>query len=291
MKSKKPSVRIETVTPAKAKAWLKLNHPLQRTRREYKSAEYAGLMSAGEWLLSLQVIAFNRSGHLFNGQHTLDGVVASGVPIECIVARDFPDEAMLVTDTAMGRSFDDQARMMGRDYPYGCGSTLRVMIEGMNGRRKAYPNPFIDRLMGVFGPAVRFAHDALGSHRTRLNAGPVRGALARAFLASVSRQKLARFASVYMTGVASGDAETAAIALRNAVLLGHASTRTVYARLRLYGLAEIAILNFARGNPVRILKSAKNEQFPVPQLDELAESKTPMLLLPQTEARQAKEAA
>lgn len=98
--------QIETVTPAIAARWLGLNVG-NRSKRENRVDMYAENMGKERWVDGVATIQFNGNDKLLNGQHTLEAVVRSGVPIVANIVRGLPAEARQVIDTGLGRTFGD----------------------------------------------------------------------------------------------------------------------------------------------------------------------------------------
>lgn len=74
--------QVVKITPDMAANWLTMNMQEQR-RLEQKTVErYARAMKAGDWMLTHQGIAFDRSGKLIDGQHRLNAIIRAGVPVE-----------------------------------------------------------------------------------------------------------------------------------------------------------------------------------------------------------------
>lgn len=80
---------IMTVTPDMASDWLTHNHTNRKLDKNLV-AKYAGDMSAGNFTLNPDAIAFDADGNLTNGQHRLHAIVMSGVSTACVVIFDFP---------------------------------------------------------------------------------------------------------------------------------------------------------------------------------------------------------
>lgn len=100
-------VKIQTITPATAKEWLKEKNVNNRNVRQSLVDYYANEMIAGRWKDNDQAISFFEDGTLANGQHRLLGVAQSGVTIQTIVAYDLPKSAMSGIDVGGKRNAGD----------------------------------------------------------------------------------------------------------------------------------------------------------------------------------------
>ena len=108
---------IETVTPAKAHAWLLSMSP-NRTVKEATVVMYASDMANGNWKLSPQGIAFDENKSLFDGQHRLLAVIRCGLAIPMLIIRGFPTtqgkmKTMDVVDCGAIRTLPDSLKLMG----------------------------------------------------------------------------------------------------------------------------------------------------------------------------------
>jgi len=87
MAKRKPTCKIETITPELAEQWLALNTNNFRAIDIRRVSFYAETMKRGQWQLNGETIIFRGDGTLVNGQHRLDAVVKSGTAIESFVVR------------------------------------------------------------------------------------------------------------------------------------------------------------------------------------------------------------
>jgi hypothetical protein len=101
------------VTPEMAAAWLTANTANRAVRRSH-AVSLARLMRAGEWRLTHQGVAFDRSGHLIDGQHRLLAIVEAGVPVEILVFVDCPDDTFGALDRGLKRQLRDDLKQDSR---------------------------------------------------------------------------------------------------------------------------------------------------------------------------------
>jgi hypothetical protein len=103
----RPTVKIEMVTPRRAKEWLQGNVD-NRKLRETRVVFLAGLLTQNEWELTGDAIVFDDKGILINGQHRLSAVVVAGKSAQFLVLRGVPSQAQEVMDQGLSRNLGDQ---------------------------------------------------------------------------------------------------------------------------------------------------------------------------------------
>jgi len=101
------------ITPAIAKEYLKRNtsnRPLSKRR----VSEYAGVMKKGGWREdTLEIIKFDKTSRLIDGQHRLEAIVLSGASVCMHVAFGLTSSVFDVLDTGKGRGSSDVLAMHG----------------------------------------------------------------------------------------------------------------------------------------------------------------------------------
>jgi hypothetical protein len=260
-KTKQPTVQIMRVSPQQAANWLERNHERNRKLRPRKVAEYAADMAAGRWVLGAQVIVFNTRGELTNGQHTLHAVCKSETTVPLLVLFNAPDRSLYVLDGGMRRSTDDRFGMAGTGHVRGCGATVRRLLTGSSkGFTEAVSDQRVDEFMGQYGASVDLAHRCL---KGRFGQAAVRAVVVRAHIRKVPGERLERFAEVLSTGI-MGRGENAAVLLRNVLVESKNVADSGTSRAKLYALTQTALDRFLAGDPVRALKPATAELFPIP---------------------------
>ena len=100
-------VMVEAIGPERAHELLGRNTN-NRSLRKAKVAAYADDMANGRWHFPGNVISFDRSGVLLNGQHTLSAIIESGATINCIVVIDADPRAQDTMDIGAARTLGDQ---------------------------------------------------------------------------------------------------------------------------------------------------------------------------------------
>jgi hypothetical protein len=109
----KPTVRIETISPAKAIQILDEQNLRNRALRESRVTHLAGILQRGEWRLTGDAIVFDLDGVLLNGQHRLAACGAADVPIQVLVLRNLPREHQDVMDDTLSRKLADALKLRG----------------------------------------------------------------------------------------------------------------------------------------------------------------------------------
>jgi hypothetical protein len=109
---KKPTVRIEEVSPAMADKWLG-TQTRNRHLRESRVDFWVGVIDRGEWELTNDAISFDTDGHLLNGQHRLTALVVSEQTLPLVVLRNLPMTAIDVMDTGLTRKTSDALQLRG----------------------------------------------------------------------------------------------------------------------------------------------------------------------------------
>ena len=95
-----------TITPDQAKQWLTLNIG-NRTKRGWWVGAISAMIKRGEWITTHQGVAFSKSGKLLDGQHRLEAIIHSGIPIQMLVVTGVPDNAYKVLDNGVKRTLSD----------------------------------------------------------------------------------------------------------------------------------------------------------------------------------------
>ncbi len=258
--SKKPFVRLLTITPERAARWLKRNSPRNRKQKPTKIAGMESDMSEGRFLLNDQAISFNVKKRLINGQHRLQACVNSGKSFVSIVLFNMPSSSMLVIDGGMKRTTDDHFQIAGRSYPRQCGGTVRRLLMGMKSYAgRAMTDMEVDEFMKKYAEAVAFAHEVVPTGR--YGSASVRAPITRAYINKVDKDRLRKFGEVLTSGIMDRGDE-AAVVLRNKITdmsLGGGRERS-----KLYAWTESAIQSFMANRRPKALEAVKEEVFPIP---------------------------
>lgn len=105
--------RVETVTPAKAKAWLTESNADNRPLRKGWVTKLAEAIRRGEWQVTHQGIAFDENGVLLDGQHRLAAIGEAGTSVQMLVSRGVPAEVYDALDTGRARTAGDVLKAHG----------------------------------------------------------------------------------------------------------------------------------------------------------------------------------
>lgn len=93
----KPTMRLEKITPSKAREWLKVNKQ-NRPYSEWFADHLASAIADKVFVLNGDAIRFDVNGQVIDGQHRLWAIVKSGVAIESYVIRGLPPESFDTID-------------------------------------------------------------------------------------------------------------------------------------------------------------------------------------------------
>src|ERR1700712_1414339 len=107
-----PVVEVLDVSPSMAEEWL-AKTPANRNIRRSAVDAYARDMLAGHWVLNGETVKISTTGHLLDGQHRLNAVVAAAVTVPMIVVSNIPAEVMATVDAGVKRTYADALRLQG----------------------------------------------------------------------------------------------------------------------------------------------------------------------------------
>lgn len=260
---KEPEVSIREVPPDLAAKWIQSNHERQRSKKLHKIAQYANDQRANKWPLSTCMILFDTDGNLINGQNTLEACVQSRKTIKVVVGINWPKQSILVCDSGVKRSTDDQFQMAGKDWPRGCGATVRVVLGcGSMGGGNHASDMQVMEFMQSHGERVAFVHYTFT--KNPLATAVVKGVAARVLVGKFCREeKITRFAEVLKSGIMN-PGEDGAVKLRNWMIDLKAKKAGIL-RKNLYGVAERAFRAFIDAEKLQYLHIPKEELFPIPE--------------------------
>jgi len=269
------SLAVELVTPQRARALL--SHPSNKNRRLSKDAvnKYTMDMLNDAWETIPHAICIMADGSLGNGQHTLHAVIASGKTLSLLVARNVPESVIAKMDVGKSRSINDIAHFYGDNFgqkkatiaktcEYGFAATKKGGLKsatGLEGDGLSYDAAL--RLYESHQEAVDWAFELCGIGSASksvkgLGAVPA-GLLARASY-TCDRSRLAEFVTVFRSGVATTDTDSAAIRYRDYVLESDAMSGWS-AIADTYGRLTNALRYFVERKPLAKLYMAKTEFF------------------------------
>lgn len=258
----------ELVTPKKAEDWLNVN-----TNNRHLSAgvaeKYAADMTAGRWTECVAPIVFYDDGDLADGQHRLFAIVESGTTQRFLVTRNLSREAGLNIDTGRVRTVVDNARISGTDRELS--SQLISYARGIDSGTS------VQSLNRVLSNAEVL--EVVERHREPaewlLKRGPVgRGirnavicaAFGRAWYVEADKERLAKCAEILSKGYYDGESESAAIALRNYLILKREQKVSIIASAvwrDTFLKAQKAIHSFMRGKALQKIRTVETECYPL----------------------------
>ena len=106
-------VLVETISPEDAANYLKKNFSDNRKMNISNVNKWSVDMKRGRWKLSTDCIAFDIAGRLINGQNRLTAVEKAGVPVQFLVARNFPKDSVAVLDLGKRRMMHERITIAG----------------------------------------------------------------------------------------------------------------------------------------------------------------------------------
>ena len=218
--AKRVSIIAEIITPTIAKKYLERNTNNYRRIRPSVVTNYARDMENDVWMLSWDCIAFSDDGELLNGQHRLEGIVASKQPQVCYVMRGCPKD-LFFGDTGAKRTINDYLRHSGIcENPVIYGNTgvgaLNVMLKYLFTKRVLTPTSFdiqnlIDRMpnIDVFTSIIQIAKSGVKG----VNKAAVIAAVYTAFVCTLDERVIA-----FMKELVSGIGQPTVINLRDKLI-------------------------------------------------------------------------
>jgi hypothetical protein len=268
---------VTLVTPDMAANWLARGGK-NRKLNERRVEALVAAIRRGEWRLTGDSVKLDVSGMVRDGQHRLQAIVKSGIPIETLVVRGVTEDAFDVMDTGRSRTIGDVLGMHGHAYHNAVAGAVRLLIymerygEFKPGRREAttiitpvstlaYLNEHDDVSNGIrLGDRVRKAGVRGGISMW--------GALMTLFL-RIDAEQAYQFAYQLATGE-DMKANHPILMLRNRLLWRRTNERAK-ADADAEEIAAMAIKSwnaFRKGEPIQVLywrrEGPKAEAFPRP---------------------------
>ena len=255
-------VKIETVTPERAEAWLNANKN-NRKLRDGVVEQYQSDMEKGCWTQCTAPIAFYEDGDLADGQHRLFAVVYSGKSQRFSIMRGLKREDGLNIDTGLTRTVVDNGRISGMDH--GLSNELVAIARAVHmGSATAGRMSNAEKLAIVseHREAAQWAVSN-GPKGKNIRNSVVQGAIARAWYWEPDKDKLRWFCDVLSDGFSQGDHESAAVCLRNYMLerAGVASSSAMW--VDTFYKAQAAIQKFMHGHKLTVIRKINEEAYPL----------------------------
>lgn len=257
-------VTIESITPAKAEQWLDKYNKSNRSLREGVAEQYAADMKAGKWTQCVDPIVFYDDGELADGQHRLWAIMESDTTQTFSVMRGLDRESGLNIDTGLGRTVTDNGRISGLDT--GLSNNLvacaRAVVLGMASAGRISNAQKLE-MVSTAREGSEWAVSHVPHAKNIFNTTTL-GAVARAYYWEQDKERLDKFCKVLGTGFGSeGDADTAAIAMRN-YLLNNAGIAASAGMWRdTFLKCQNAIKYFMRREKLTNIRVVKDEAYPL----------------------------
>lgn len=256
-------IKVETITPQKAEAWLNCNKQ-NRKMRDGVAEKYAADMKAGRWTTCPTPIAFYEDGDLADGQHRLWAIIDSDTPQIFPVVRGLSRADGLNIDIGLARTIVDNARISGADADLSneLVSVGRAIAQGHQGSsNKPLSNAQRLAMVEEHREAAKWAITNGPRGRGFRNA-VVLAAVARAWYWEPDKARLKRFCDVFTSGFGDGDGETAAVAIRNYFLTKKALTSPAL-WVDSFLKTQNAIHYFMKAKKLTVIKGSSEEAYPL----------------------------
>jgi hypothetical protein len=146
--------RVEEVTPAKAKQWMKLskhNRKISKTR----VALYRRQIEEKKWGLTGEPIIFNAKGHLVDGQHRLMACIEADTPFLTSVVRGVAAGMQNLMGQGQARSAAQVLQMNGMAYYAEFPAALRALHKVEYAEEHGcWPSPNAHNYMALTNPEI-----------------------------------------------------------------------------------------------------------------------------------------
>jgi hypothetical protein len=258
------SIQVERITPTKAEKWLNEHNNCNRALREGRVEMLTEDMKNGDWTFCVAPIVFYDDGDIADGQHRLWAIVNSGVAQDMIVVRGLPRAAGLNIDTQLPRTLVDAGRISEKDTHLS--NTIiaiaRAVENGMASARDTLS--FAQKLLLVaeHREAAEWANGHV-PHRRYIANSVVFAAVARAWYHEKDLDRLNEFCKVLGNGYSKGDADSAAITMRNYLLDNANNTATSAMWRDTFLKVQNAISYFMKRRRLTVIKGVKEEAYPL----------------------------
>ena len=253
---------LEKITPERAAIDLEAR-AANRNMSEKTASRYARDMINGKWRLTHQGIAYH-DGRLTDGQTRLRAIVKSGIAVAFWVYRTTGDSS-LIRDFDRGRPRSDAhvAQICGVSANRSEIAVARVLDRGMADMTS--PVTYTpDELIAVIerhADTLAWLNQCRAFNVVCSVRSPIIGAIGRA-MAIYGKEMLSRFVLVVLDGIPSGEHESAAMRLRETMMTFEGQSRSD--RLDMYLRTANAIMSFAAGKTVKLLRPLSTEKEPFP---------------------------
>jgi hypothetical protein len=221
-------------------------------------------MAHGRWTENPEPMMFYDDGSLADGQHRLFAIVLSDTTQQMYVIRGVDKANALNINTGSTRSLQDNLRIAtGEKVSKTSIGMVKVLAYGSQatGFTRRMTNAERQELLGRFRPHVEWVN-AHRPTKLRVSNAIVAAAIARAHMHEKDLDRLGEFCTVLGTGMPQGSQDSACIAIRN-YLFEHSSYRQESRDMFLKCMN--AIRYFMRRKPLTVIKTVKEEAYPLPE--------------------------
>lgn len=218
-----PDARFLDITPEMA---LQALGKMATNRRlsPVLARKYARQMANGEWRLTHQGIAFDEHGACIDGQHRLRAIVIAMLAVRMLVVTGLGSNAMVAIDAHRARSETDRLRIAGNDT-----ENLRARVALVRAlldmslpfeKSRATSTQEVADLLEAFHDEISTVIEMSARNTRGVSHSCYRAALLSALLVQPSAEpRIRRFAALVTSGVGAGSHESAAIRLREYLLV------------------------------------------------------------------------
>jgi len=272
--------QVMRVTPEMASEWLANNGKNRRFSKAH-SDKIANSIKNGEWVLNGETICFDEGGRLLDGQHRLNAIADSGIPVQVSIVTGISDPSAFETydSTQKTRGADQIAEMKGVENSRRVTAAARVILAWEKSKTVAEfhkwimctpffsPHVLSDKAAEVEGE-VSAVHEMFGSallSKSRVGAG-ILGMLV--ILNRIDPVNTQAFLTKVRTGVVDQEKDPALV-FRDRLLSGSGTTRNER-RWRVAAMAmTVKAWNYhKRGGELKSIRFRQEgdtpESFPVP---------------------------
>lgn len=244
------SVRIDLITPEKAKEMLEKN--INRKLNMNRVNQYVDDMKSDRWKLNGVPIIITDDGYLKDGQHRLNALIKADVSIPFVVIRyskNFEIEANNY-DIGMTRSVNDLRTIQGKNRMSNTAVAAMTFLISCNqpSKRAAKTNcaEEIEKNYDLLSIIDEMPVKKLGKN---LNNSGYYAAIVAAYKNGYSRDMLFEFDKVMSDGIMYKPEHKTIVVLRNH-LLQLEKSNAFEKRLEIYLKTQNALKNFEKGNIV-----------------------------------------
>lgn len=252
------NAEVTVITPAIAERLL-LSNVSNRIVNARRVSLYSGALTRGEWKLNGESIKIAPDGRLLDGQHRLQAIVQSGIPMTTWVVKNVPNDVFDTIDTGKARGGSDTLKVAGAENTTSISSgiikyfnllsgTQRYKIENHAVLTEYSQHP--EMYQNLYGQAAKFYH---GNHRIVTPAEYI--GYYRYFQTKYSNEKIEAFYSALSSG------EGVPRLLRD-ILLDNLISNKKRTVLEKQALTIKAFIYFVSGKVVKQLKMSVDEKFP-----------------------------